>query len=84
MPNVPSDLSLLAFGAEGAQAASVPKMPKAQGLGRLARSRFWFRGPLHIGVTLVLLKDASRTLEAAALGHDGVIRSLHHCFVAEC
>ena len=37
LANVPSDLSLLAFGAEGAEAASVTKVPKGQGLGRLAR-----------------------------------------------
>jgi hypothetical protein len=37
LANVSSDLSLLASGAEGAQALSVPEVPKGQGLGRLAR-----------------------------------------------
>jgi hypothetical protein len=36
--NVPDHLSPLAFGAEGAQAASVTKVPKAWGLGASARS----------------------------------------------
>ena len=40
-PNVPSDLSLLAFGIpparEADSAGGMPKVPKGQGLGRLAR-----------------------------------------------
>jgi len=32
LPNVPDEVSLLASGAEGAQAASVTEVPKAQGL----------------------------------------------------
>ena len=40
-PNVPSDLSLLAFGIpparEAESAGGMPKVPKGQGLGRLAR-----------------------------------------------
>ena len=41
LPNVPSDLSLLAFGIPPAReaelAGGMPKVPKGQGLGRLAR-----------------------------------------------
>jgi len=41
LPNVPSDLSLLAFGIpparEADSAGGMPKVPKGQGLGRLAR-----------------------------------------------
>jgi len=41
LPNVPSDLSLLAFGIPPAREAEsgggIPKVPKGQGLGRLAR-----------------------------------------------
>ena len=41
LANVPSDLSLLAFGTaparEAESAGAVPKVPKGQGLGRLAR-----------------------------------------------
>jgi hypothetical protein len=44
MPNVPSDLSLLAFGIpparEAGLAGGMPKVPKGQGLGRLARSDY--------------------------------------------
>ena len=40
-PNVPSDLSLLAFGIpparEAESAGGMPKVPKGQGLGRLVR-----------------------------------------------
>ena len=42
LPNVPSDLSLLAFGIpparEAESAGGMPKVPKGQGLGRLACS----------------------------------------------
>jgi len=41
LENVPSDLSLLAFGIpparEAESAGGMPKVPKGQGLGRLAR-----------------------------------------------
>ena len=41
LANVPSDLSLLAFGIpparEAESAGGMPKVPKGQGLGRLAR-----------------------------------------------
>ena len=41
VPNVPSDLSLLAFGIpparEAESAGGMPKVPKGQGLGPLAR-----------------------------------------------
>ena len=44
--NVPSDLSLLAFGIPPAReaelAGGMPKVPKGQGLGRLARSAVFF------------------------------------------
>ena len=43
-PNVPSDLSLLAFGIpparEAESAGGMPKVPKGQGLGRLACSDY--------------------------------------------
>ena len=46
MPNVPSDLSLLAFGIpparEAESAGGMPKVPKGQGLGRLACSALCF------------------------------------------
>jgi len=42
LPNVPSDLSLLASGMaparEAGLAGAMPEVPKGQGLGRLARS----------------------------------------------
>jgi hypothetical protein len=45
-PNVPSDLSLLAFGIpparEAESAGGMPKVPKGQGLGRLARWAYVF------------------------------------------
>ena len=37
LPNVPDEVSLLASGAEGAQAASVTEVPQAQGLAPSAR-----------------------------------------------
>lgn len=40
LPNVPSHRIPLASGAEGAQAASVPEVPKAQGFGGLVCSHF--------------------------------------------
>jgi len=45
-PHVPSDLSLLAFGIPPAReaelAGGMPKVPKGQGLGRLARSAYFY------------------------------------------
>ena len=43
-PNVPGQVSLLASGAEGAQAASVTEVPKGQGLTAPARSPILSRG----------------------------------------
>ena len=44
--NVPGQVSLLAFGIPPAReaelAGGMPKVPKGQGLGRLARSHLWF------------------------------------------
>jgi hypothetical protein len=37
LPNVPSDLSLLASGIRACSAGEMPEVPKGQGLGRLAR-----------------------------------------------
>ncbi len=55
-PNVPSELSLLAFGIpparEAETAGGMPKIPKGQGLGRLARSAilFEFDSACHCGI----------------------------------
>ena len=50
--NVPSDLSLLAFGIpparEAESAGGMPKVPKGQGLGRLARWAYLFLIDLRI------------------------------------
>ena len=47
MPNVPSDLSLLAFGIpparEAESAGGMPKVPKGQGLGPLVCSALFLR-----------------------------------------
>jgi len=37
LPNVPSDLSLLASGIRACSAGEMPEVPKGQGLGPLAR-----------------------------------------------
>jgi len=42
LPNVPSDLSLLASGIRACSAGEMPEVPKAQGLGRLAHSAILF------------------------------------------
>ena len=65
-PNVPSDPSLLAFGIpparEAESAGGMPKVPKGQGLGRLARwalSDSRFRGSIwHIAHNANLLQNA--------------------------
>ena len=56
LPNVPSDLSLLAFGIpparEAESAGGMPKVPKGQGLGRLVCSAFY--GLLSLGVPFAI------------------------------
>lgn len=52
-PNAPSDLSLLASGIQARSAGDMPEVPKARGLGRLARSALYcFRKPM-IGENLL-------------------------------
>jgi len=41
LPNVPGQVSPLAFGTKGCSAADVPKVPKAWGLTEPARSAFY-------------------------------------------
>ena len=42
LPNVPSDLSLLASGIRACSAGEMPEVPKGQGLGRLVRSGIFY------------------------------------------
>jgi len=42
LPNVPGQVSPLAFGTKGCSAADVPKVPQAWGLAEPARSNIFF------------------------------------------
>jgi len=76
LPNVPSDLSLPALGIpparEAESAGGLPKVPKGQGLGRLARwvySFFFCNEPFDNGserVRAILIVDVDWNLERGA------------------
>jgi hypothetical protein len=70
LPNVRGEVSLLAFGAEGAQAASVTKVPQGQGLTRPLRSHCFHRISLLREMASAKVGRPSRARQAAAFGHD--------------